>query len=180
MIERPTELAHELIRREENAKIAVDMTAGNGFDSKFILDEINPEKLYAFDIQEEARDANLSLIGDRENFKFILDSHAKIDKYIKDKLDLVVYNLGYLPKGDKKITTRADSTLESLEKTLKLLNKDGKVIMTIYPGHEEGLRESKRLETFLESLSYKEYTVLRMDYINKVNNPPYCVIIGKR
>lgn len=93
---------------------------------------------------------------------------------------MVVYNLGYLPKGDKKITTRADSTLESLEKTLRLLNKDGKVIMTIYPGHEEGLRESKRLETFLESLSYKEYTVLRMDYINKVNNPPYCVMIGKR
>lgn len=52
MIERPTQLAHELIIREENARIAVDMTAGNGFDSKFILDEINPEKLYAFDIQE--------------------------------------------------------------------------------------------------------------------------------
>lgn len=179
MIDRPTDLAHELIKREKDIKIAVDMTAGNGYDSKFILDELDPDKLFAFDIQERAKKATYDLLGQKDNFEFILDSHANIDKYIKDDLDLVIYNLGYLPKGDKNITTKADSTIKSLEKVLILLKKNGKVVMTIYPGHKEGLIESKRLDDFLGTLSYKEFTVLKMDYINKVNNPPYCVVIAK-
>ena len=180
MIERPTDLVHELIKRESQAQVIVDMTAGNGFDSKFIIDYIKPRKLYAFDIQKQAKDASIDLIGDRDNFEFILDSHSNIDRYIKANIDLAIYNLGYLPKGDKTITTKASTTIESLEKVLKLLRKDGKVIMTVYPGHKEGFIEAQSLDTFLSSLSYKDYTVLRMEYINKVNNPPYCLVIGKK
>lgn len=180
MIEKATDLAKELMLREKDINIAVDMTAGNGHDSKFILDELNPEILYAFDIQEDAKTSTLNLIGGKENFHFILDSHANIDQYIKEEIDLAVYNLGYLPKGDKTITTKWNSTIESLSKTLDLLSAKGKIIITIYPGHDEGKKEADYLEKYLENLDQRKYTVLKMVYMNKINNPPYVVVVGRR
>ena len=83
MIDHATEIIKELLIREENINIAVDMTAGNGHDSKFILENNKPQKLFAFDIQELAKENTLDLIGENPNFSFILDIHANIDKYIK-------------------------------------------------------------------------------------------------
>lgn len=179
MIDRPTDLAKFIIGQSKDVKIAVDMTAGNGNDSKFILENLKPETLYAFDIQKEAMDNTLDLLGDTQNFKFILDSHENIEKYIQDKVDLVVYNLGYLPRGDKNITTHWESTVKSLEKVMELLSEDGKIIMTIYPGHLEGKKESDELANFFENLDPKEFTVLTLKYKNKPNNPPYVCVIAR-
>ena len=53
IINNPVKLSHYLIEnRVENNIRACDMTAGNGNDSKFILDKKNPKILYAFDIQK--------------------------------------------------------------------------------------------------------------------------------
>ena len=180
MIEKTTELVKEILKREKNINIAVDMTAGNGNDSLFILDELHPKMLFAFDIQKEAKENTEALIGNRDNFKFILDSHVNFDKYIKDKIDLAIYNLGYLPRGDKSITTRADSTIESLEKVLNLLDKNGKVLITVYPGHKEGKEESLRVKNYLESLDQKDFVVLKMSYENQKNKPPYLFMVGKK
>lgn len=180
MIQKATDLAKEIIRSQKDIKIAVDMTAGNGYDSLFILDELKPEKLYAFDIQERARDNSLALIGGRPNYEFILDSHANIDKYIHEEIDLAVYNLGYLPKADKSITTLADSTIESLEKVLDLLKTRGKVITTVYPGHPEGAQEAKDLEDFFTKLDQRQYIVLKMEFPNQVNKPPFIYYLTKK
>lgn len=180
MIQKATDLAKEIIRSQKDIKIAVDMTAGNGYDSLFILDELEPEKLYAFDIQAIARDNTVDLIGDRDNFKFILDSHANIDKYIKEKIDLAIYNLGYLPKADKSITTNSDSTISSLKKVLDLLKVNGKVIITVYPGHPEGSQEAEDLGAFLSNLDQRKFVVLKMEYSNQINNPPFIYYLTKK
>lgn len=180
MIEKTTDLVKEILKKEENINIVVDMTAGNGYDSKFILENLSPKILYAFDIQKEAQENTQKLLGHRDDFKFILDSHANIDKYIKEKIDLAIYNLGYLPRGNKNITTKASSTIESLEKLLSMINKNGKVIITVYPGHEEGLLESKRLSVYLEKLDQKDFVVLNLSYENQENSPPYIYIVGKK
>lgn len=180
MIERNTDLVKEILKREKYINIAVDMTAGNGYDSKFILDELGPNKLLAFDIQEDARKSTESLLKDKANFEFILDSHENIDQYIKGEVDLVVYNLGYLPKGDKTITTKWESTINSLKKSMSLLSKKGKIILTVYPGHPEGKKESEELDKFLADIDSKEFTVLELSYKNKPNNPPYICVIGRR
>lgn len=180
MIERNTELVKEILKREKDINIAIDMTAGNGYDSKFILDELEPNKLISFDIQDEARKATESLLKDKTNFEFILDSHENIDQYIKEEVDLVVYNLGYLPKGDKTITTKRESTINSLKKAMSLLSKNGKIVITVYPGHPEGKKESEELERFLANIDSKEFTVLELSYKNKPNNPPYICVIGRK
>lgn len=180
MIDHATEIIKELLIREENINIAVDMTAGNGHDSKFILENNKPKKLFAFDIQELAKENTLALIEENPNFSFILDSHANIDKYIKEKIDLVVFNLGYLPKGDKNITTNWQSTIIAIKKSLELLSPRGKIFITVYPGHPAGKVESEKISEFLENLDYKKYTVLKLDFINKINNPPYVLAIGHK
>ena len=180
MIERVTDLVKEILIREKAMDLAVDMTAGNGNDSAFILDVLGAKKLIAFDIQEAARENTLKLLGPRDNFTFILDSHVNIDKYIKEKIDLAVYNLGYLPNSDKTITTSADSTIESLEKILSLLKKKGRVLITIYPGHAQGKIESEKLDHFLEELDPKDFAILKLSYPNKKDISPYVATIEKK
>ena len=68
MIDHATEIVKELILKDENINIAVDMTAGNGNDSKFILENTKAKKVFAFDIQELAKKNTLALIGDEPKF----------------------------------------------------------------------------------------------------------------
>lgn len=180
MIEKITELAKEILKNEKKINVAVDMTAGNGYDSKFILDELKATRLYAFDIQAKAKENTQKLIGNRENFTFILDSHENIDKYVKEKIDLAIYNLGYLPKSDKNITTKKTSTINSLKKLLAILNKEGKIFISVYPGHKEGKLEAGALDAYLGNLDQKLFTVLKLSYPNQKNTPPYLYIISKK
>ena len=177
MTMRVTDLVKIIIDQKKDIKIAADMTVGKGNDSKYILENIRVEKLYGFDIQKEAEIESKKLIGEDPRFIFHLASHDKVEEYIKEGLDLVVYNLGYLPGGDKEITTNYESTLKSLEKTLKLLNPQGLIILTIYPGHPAGKIESKELEKFLEKINPKKYAVMKLAYQNRPNNPPYLMVV---
>ena len=110
----------------------------------------------------------------------IKDSHSNICTYVHDKIDAVMYNLGYLPNGDKNKTTMTDTTISSIKDVLKLLNADGIITIVCYPGHSEGLKESIELEKFLRTLNQKEYDVIKYDFINQINNPPYLLAVRKR
>ena len=111
--------------------------------------------------------------------KLIHDSHENIDKYVEDKVDGVIFNLGYLPGGNKEITTKADSTIIALEKILKRLKPEGIVILILYPGHAEGLNEEKRLIEYINSLDQKKYIGIKLQYLNRINNSPYPLLIEK-
>lgn len=180
IINNPVKLSHYLIEnRVENNIRACDMTAGNGKDSKFILDNKNPKILYAFDIQKLSQERCKKLIGQRKNFKFILDDHKNIEKYIEEKIDLFIYNLGFLPKGDKSITTNYKSVIESLKSCLNLLNENGLILITFYPGHEEGKNEEKYVGEFLKNLDQKTFQVIKYNFYNQINNPPFLISIRK-
>lgn len=182
MIDNTKQINRNLILniKKENI-VAVDMTCGNGYDSKFILENLNPKVLYAFDIQEASKENTKKLLGTfQENFKFILDNHKNLDKYVKEKVDLAIYNLGYLPSGDKSITTNYKDVIESLEKLFSLMIKDSLIIITFYPGHDSGKEESINIEKYLSNLSQKEFSILKYNFLNQKNNPPYLVSISKK
>ena len=66
-------------------------------------------------------------------------SHARMAEFVHEPVDAVVFNLGWLPGGDKSVTTLLDSTLEAVNAALELMKRGG--LMTIwrgYPGHAEG------------------------------------------
>ena len=62
---------------------------------------------------------------------------------------------------------------------LKPIKTGGRIILTIYPGHPAGKKESQSLESYLEKLDPKTYSILKITYTNRPNNPPYILVIEK-
>ena len=85
-----------------------------------------------------------------------------------------MFNLGYLPGGNKKITTTVETTRKALDDAEKLLNQKGKILITVYPGHEEGEQESKFLKEYLKGKDFLEFHNTE----NKV--APYLIQINKQ
>lgn len=78
-------IVHEVVKKYvSKGGVAVDATAGRGYDTAFLCDVVGEEgKVYAFDIQESAINSTKELL-DSQNKKatLILDSHANMDKYV--------------------------------------------------------------------------------------------------
>lgn len=159
----------------------LDATVGNGYDTLTLSNLVGPEgRVYGFDIQKKAIELTKEFLNNKSsghNVLLINDSHEYIDQYIKNKLSFIVYNLGYLPKGDKSIKTNSKSTVASIKKALDLLEPNGLLVVTVYVGHAGGPEEKEALEDLFISLDQKLYSVLKYDFINQSNNPPilYCV-----
>lgn len=156
--------------------ICLDGTVGNGNDTIKILNTLNGTgKIYGFDIQEDAINHTESLIFSR-NYKtevlLIKDSHEYVDRYIKERINFAIYNLGYLPGGDKNIKTDHTSTIISIKKVLDLLAPNGILLITVYLGHPGGMDEYTAIKNYLETLEQKNYNVFKLKFINQKNNPP--------
>lgn len=167
----------------EEGDIVLDATIGNGNDTLALAKRIGYKgKIYGFDIQDIAIEntKNLLIKNDLlDNTILIKDSHENIHNHIKENLDFVIYNLGYLPKGDKKIKTMADSTVNSIEKALELLKLNGIMIITVYTGHPGGMEEKAAIENLIINLEQIQFNVLKYEFINQRNSPPLVYRIEK-
>ncbi|MDW7740300.1 MAG: class I SAM-dependent methyltransferase [Bacillota bacterium] len=178
------ELAHHLAGMAINeGDTVVDATAGNGIDTLFLAEKVGPEgKVFAFDIQEEALQKTAENLKNRklsERVLLIHDSHENIAEYINIRISVVIYNLGYLPGGNKQITTRCTTTIHSLKEVLKLLAPGGIIVITAYRGHAEGKIELDKIMQMGKSLLPAEYTVLHLNLLNQENEPPELIVIQK-
>jgi transcriptional regulator with XRE-family HTH domain len=99
------------------------------------------------------------------NISIITDSHSNLDKYINNNIDLALFNLGFLPGSDKKISTNSYSTIIAIEKAYSLLNKDGIIIIIGYSRHPGGQKEIIDIENYFLDNNYK-YTKETFDYEN--------------
>ena len=99
--------------------IAVDATCGNGHDALWLAEVC--DRVYAFDIQPEAVKTTAELLGAHnrsEKVELFCESHANMKSRVSEKAAVIVFNLGYLPGGDKEITTHTESTLCALQAAL--------------------------------------------------------------
>ena len=181
IIERTREVVELLapMYLEEDSTVC-DFTLGNGHDSLFLLRQIKKGFLYGFDIQEEAVNNSRDLLTESgfKNFKLILDSHANVLEHVKEKIDLGIYNLGYLPGGDKSLITREDSTVKSIDGALKILNPGKALIITAYKGHKGAMEEYEIVMEYVSSLDQKKYSVMNINFPNQRNNPPEIITVG--
>lgn len=92
----------------------------------------------------------------------------------------IVFNLGYLPGGDKARTTKAETTLEAVHASLCLLKKDGLLSLTMYSGHPEGAEEKRALLAFAEGLDPKLWHVCYLSMPNQKNHPPEILLISRK
>ena len=153
---RLTEIAHQKILRYcPHPKIAVDATIGNGYDTLFLQKILSPEgKLWGFDIQTQAIAVTHQKLSIDPRIYLIKDSHAKLSYYLEDyqgKVDLIIYNLGYLPHSDKRVTTLKKSTLDSIIQAIGLLRKGGVISILAYPGHPQGKEEAEAIKEFINT-----------------------------
>ncbi len=155
----------------------VDMTVGNGNDTLFLANI--SKKVFGFDIQNIAIENTKKLLKENnvDNYELFNISHDKINDVLKEyenNIKLILFNLGYLPCGDKSITTNHEITLNAVKNSFSMLSSNGLILIVFYP-HSEGKLEAQVVLEYLNKnkLEYKIYK-------NTPNmDAPYLVVIRK-
>ncbi|MBU6384185.1 MAG: class I SAM-dependent methyltransferase [Verrucomicrobia bacterium] len=152
--------------------LAIDATCGNGQDTLFLTDLC---EVVGLDIQPAAIQQTRERLHKKgQEAQLFLHPHEQIDTLPLPRAPrLIVYNLGYLPGGDKTRTTMTETTLISVKKGLTLLAPDGAVSITCYPGHTEGAREEQALEQWAASLPKDQWLVCHHKWLNRLDAPSW-------
>lgn len=167
--------AHSIWKKHITPKsYVIDATCGNGHDSLFILQQ-KPKHLFCIDIQETALKNTQARVSCFKDFSLHHHCHSSFPMGA-ESIDLIVYNLGYLPGGDKELTTQTETTLASIDNGLKLLNISGLMSITLYPGHAEGEREEKRVLKHVSTLSEKNFRITSHRWIRAAKAPSLLLI----
>ena len=156
--------------------VAVDLTAGNGKDTLFLAERAS--RVLAMAIQQAAIEKTAAFLNEKhvKNVALIRDSFENVSRYVDLKaVDVFVMNLGYLPGGDKDITTLWSSTERPLETILSDMKPGALISLSIYPGHETGKLESEGIEEMLAKLDQKNFKVNKITFPNQKHCPPYWV-----
>jgi len=183
----PIDLAHKLWKEllTEN-DLVIDATCGNGKDSLFLaqtLESLNGT-LFCIDIQEKAientRDLFNKELSSSTQVQFFKQSHETLPEIPSHlSLKLIVFNLGYLPSGDKTITTQVASTLQSVSSSLEILASGGMISITCYPGHPEGEKEQEALLDLLSKLDPILWSFTSFFWSNR-NASPSLFLVQKK
>lgn len=157
-----TELAHNILKQYfKPGDFAIDATAGNGHDSCFLARQVGVEgRVFAFDIQQQALDSTTDTLRTQaltERVTLIHRGHehllATLPPEYHGKIQTVMFNLGYLPGGDKNRKTTSATTLAALEQAAALLSPGGVITVLAYRGHPGGLEEAHVAEQKLGELA---------------------------
>ena len=174
-----TDIAHTFLEKHiKPGDTVVDATCGNGHDTLFLASLVGSNgKVHAYDIQEQAIINSKELTKDFNNIIFHQISHEFIDL---EKIDAVIFNLGYLPSGDKSITTLETSTKNAILNLIDKFenNKKMMILIVVYPGHSEGIKESIWLDEYLMNMD-SSYMTSKYQPLNQ-KNAPYILIIEKK
>lgn len=158
--------------------LVIDATVGNGNDTLYISKIVEKGHVFGFDIQEQAIKNTRTLLeeNNRNNITLYQENHVNMKKVLKDyvgKISLITFNLGYLPNGDKKISTKDIDTIEAVKVGLEMIHNKGIILITVYPSHEEGLKESIKLQEFLKNKNVIYY------YNTENKKAPYLIELKK-
>ncbi len=161
----------------------VDFTMGNGHDTLWLSRAVGANgKVYAFDIQQDALDSTAKLLENEnadKNYTLILDSHHNVKDYVKEPICAGLFNLGYLPGGDKTITTLHETSLLAISAGIDLLASDGAILCAVYPGHAEGTLEGELIEEMLSKLDRRQICATKFKIVNSPTSPFFFLIEKK-
>lgn len=90
----------------------------------------------------------------------------------------VMFNLGYLPRSDKKIITRSETTLVALDAAISLLADSAIITILAYPGHSGGDEETAEVENWCDSLS-APFDVEKINSPNHHSGSPRLFVIRR-
>ena len=175
---RATELAHLLIRpRLRPGDSAIDATLGNGHDAIFLSQLVGESgRVWAFDPQPAAHAAAMAEFAvqgmDAGRVTFHQSGHESMAEHVTSGVQAIMFNLGYLPGGDKSYTTRTPTTLAALHAAILLLSPGGMLTVVAYPGHVGGEEEGGAVASMLAGLP-APWKVYRYEALNARRPAPY-------
>lgn len=177
--------ARELIERALlPGGCAIDATMGNGHDTQWLCELVGETgRIYAFDVQAEAVARTAERLKEHaleQRAKLYCAGHERMTEFVPEKVDAIVFNLGWLPGAEHGVTTQVETTLKAAEAALELLVDGGVMTTCIYPGHDEGARERDALIKWAQSLDDRLYDAMIRTYLNQPNNPPLMLAIRKK
>jgi hypothetical protein len=149
---------------------AIDATCGNGKDTLKLAELLagKPGGIIGIDIQQAAIDKTSKLLQAHLVHLFC-QCHSTFPSIAQEHpIQLIIYNLGYLPGGDKQLTTTTSSTQQSIRNGLELIVPGGALCITCYPGHEEGGREEQELLRELTRLDAKRWNICYHTFPNRM------------
>jgi predicted methyltransferase len=187
LFQTPLDLAHHFWRALlKPGDIVIDATCGNGHDTLILAQAAltaDSGRLIGYDIQEEA----IALTRERLTASLLPEQLSRVELYCKSHRDLddnlhdgtvalIVYNLGYLPGSNKQLTTKRETTLQSVRRALSLIKPGGVLSITCYPGHAEGAIEEAELLTLCSQLQANEWSCCHHRWINRRQAPSLLII----
>lgn len=188
MLKRVLPFAHSLLEAVINeGDITVDATVGNGHDTYVLAKLVGSSgKVYGFDIQVDALESARLRIKENnleERVELFLKSHDQIEATIPTefykKVKAAIFNLGYLPGGDKTIVTTPNSTISAVKQLQHIMQPGGIIILVVYHGHPEGEIERDHLLQYVRTIDQKQAHVLQYQFLNQVNHAPFVIAIEK-
>ncbi len=186
---RATGFAHQLL--EQNLRpgdTAIDATCGNGHDTAFLCRLVGREgTVIAVDVQDEAITATQSNI-ERQGLSshLIQGCHSDLPSLVSPFLPegksahAIMFNLGYLPRGDKSIITKTETTLRALDHSLTLLEPFGILTIAVYTGHGGGAAEGSAVDIWSQHLPQDDFSVISYRFENQRNSPPHLIAVQKK
>ncbi len=166
---------HYVLQNLSFGDIAIDATAGNGHDTLWLAKAVGPQgHVYAFDIQGDAIEStrrNLAKADSSNRVTLINSCHSRIQNFIsvKTSANAIVFNLGYLPNGEKSVITQAETTIRALESSLPLLLPGGILSIVAYPGHHGGDAETKSILDWYQNIDCEKFA--KRSLTNPSGNP---------
>ena len=157
----------------------VDFTMGNGHDTLWLSQQVGMDgKVYAFDIQQAALDSTATRLQEHgvSNVTLIRDSHSNVKEYVKEPICAGLFNLGYLPGGDRSITTMRETTIPAILAAIELLDKGGGLLIAVYPGHAEGTAEGIEIEKLLSGYDRRQMSCTQVRLVNSPTSPFFFLI----
>lgn len=168
--------------------LAIDATVGNGHDTVFLARCVGRDgTVLGFDVQESAIVAARNRLAREEalaeRVTLVRGSHADLKRVLgalgeTRRPKAIMFNLGYLPGGNKSVTTRTDETISALRVAAELLAPGGLLTVVLYPGHPEGKREAEAVVEWGGSLP-KQFAVLSSRLLNRAESAPFLLVIER-
>ncbi|MEI8366007.1 MAG: class I SAM-dependent methyltransferase [Parachlamydiaceae bacterium] len=184
LFQTPLDLAHTywkaLLRPDD---CVIDATCGNGYDTLELAQLVPQGRVIALDNQQAAIETAQRRIHDHlptelhGNVTFFQQCHSVFPLEIpKHSIALIVYNLGYLPGGNKQMTTMRSTTLQSLKEALQLIQQGGVISVMCYPGHNEGQIEEEEVVEFTKTLDPQTWSCCFHRWTNRNKGPSLLLV----
>ena len=165
---------------------AVDLTAGNGWDTLFLFGCVGSSgTVLAFDIQEEALGTTAERVrsaGARvgrpdpgeeptePGVFLILDDHAHLERYCRS-IRGAVANLGYRPGGARQTATSTPRTRLALSAAMARLEVGGRMVVVTYVGHPGGREEAEMVEELFGGMDAGRWSTVGLSVPNQPLGP---------